>query len=36
MYSITDQRPFDVLFIKIKHDETPKLLQQAQEKTYSQ
>jgi len=32
IHLITNQRPFDILFNKIKQGDTPKLLQQAQEK----
>jgi len=32
IHSITNQRPLDILFNKIKHEDMPKLLQQAQEK----
>jgi len=32
IHSITNQRPFGILFTKIKYDQTSKLLQQAQEK----
>jgi len=32
LHSITNQRPFDILYNKIEHDTIPQILQQAQEK----
>ncbi len=32
IHSITNQRPYDILYNKIEHDTIPQLLKQAQEK----
>jgi len=35
IHSITNQRPYDILYNKIEHDIIPQLLKQAQEKMLS-